>query len=198
MSQIIHSNQVIIFEIFLQESSELRAACRKHLKRHVTGKDGMLFEEGTVLFDSVEPMVFRGMIATSRLFMSSEQTLNLIKVANIVSATHKKNAQLIQEIRDLKKRFRQLVINSADTFDRYWNVTHLHKDLSDNRYARQYNISHSCMGPLEHAQVCMYLEELSQILGIFTERFINPILIANDQKTTVDYYESVFTSSGSL
>jgi hypothetical protein len=137
----------------------------------------MLWAEGVVLYEQVDPMIERGIIATSRLLISDGETISFPRVSNIMSALHRSDTDMLKDIKLHKKDFNEIKLSSGESFDRFWNVRHLHIDINDERYDKQFAIMHSCMGPPAVAELFSNIERISQTLEKFSKSIVKPTLI---------------------
>ena len=175
------ADYLTVLELFHLEGEHLVEACSSHLAQYTVGPDSELWAEGTIFYESIDPMVERGIVATTRLFLSENETIAFSRVANITVQINRANLKRVKAIRSYKKEFQKLKAQSMDSFDRFWNVSHLHRDISDKRHERQYNILHSCQGIPAMAELFLAIESMTHIIRDFDAEIVRPILIAENQ-----------------
>lgn len=188
LMKILEDNQLTILKLFCNEALQLKSACFTHLVSTVTDETGELYDAGTLLYNDIDPMVERGIVATARLFLSENETIFIGRVANMALRFYRDDALKIKEIREFKKAIEKVRAESRDVFDRYWNVTHLHLDINDNRYEEQHNIFASCRGPLQYAYLLKTIEEISDLASNLSRQVIRPMLLESGRATHSGQY----------
>ena len=58
----------------------------------------------------------------------------------------------------------------------FWNVEHLHKDISDHRFQKYFNLRHSCAGPGTTTQLYDALIEVNLLINKLDSEYVEPIL----------------------
>jgi hypothetical protein len=170
-----------ILDLFHIESSTLSEAIKQKFKHYLVKEDSMLWAPGTKLYERVDPLLERGIIATARMLLVKDETISFNRVSEILISEFCTKKKDEEDIKSLSKIFKALRTESNEVFDMFWHVSHLHKDISDERYIKHFNLMHSCAGPPTYALLYDHLIEFSNIISSLDDNYVMPVLIKNNR-----------------
>ena len=179
-SKTLPTKYLIILEHFYYESLGLSESCDTHLKGEKTKEDGVLFAKGTLIYDKIDPMVERGLVATARLLILNSQTIAYIKIIDLLKTIYSADKKKLKKVIKYENDFNKFTAYSIESFDRYWNVSHLHIDLKGERWQKHFNIQHSCMGVPALSELYLNIEKLAQMSASLSEELVKPVLIEKE------------------
>ncbi len=167
--------------LFYQESEVLADACIRYLKHEMTTTTGTIFFDAPFkLYQLVDPIIERGLVATIRLFMGQDKTrtLRLPEIISIVRREYVGETSTQARLLEIKRQFNSLEVEHREVLDRFWNVTHLHIDMTSDpaRYTKQFNARHGCVGPVEVSLVFSCIEQVAALAQETCVNFVRPIL----------------------
>ncbi len=166
-----------VLDMFHAESETLNTAIKKHFKYHILEEDGELFAAGSKFYDSVDLLVERGLLATARMLIVKNETISFNRVSQILLSEFYTKKKDRAKIDDIQATFKSLRAKSNEVFDMFWHVSHLHKDISDDRFIKHFKLMHSCAGPGRYTQLYDHLEKFSEIITELDSKYVVPVLI---------------------
>lgn len=166
-----------VLEMFHAESETLRAAIKKHFQSHILEEDGELFAAGFKYYDQIGLLIERGILATARMLIVKNETISFNRVAHILITEFYNNKKAKANIDNTRAAFKELRTASNEVFDMFWHVSHLYKDISDERFIKHFNLMHSCAGPGTYTQLYDHIVQFSEIVAELDEKYVVPVLI---------------------
>lgn len=167
---------VDILDLFHTESATLSDSTKKYFKYHILEEDGELWAAGTKFYDPIDLLTERGILATARMLLVKEETISFNRVSQILLSDFYTTKNDKKGIISLQSKFKKLRIESNEVFDMFWHVTHLHKDISDERFIKHFNLMHSCAGPGTYTRLYDHIVEFSELFDNLDDEFVIPVL----------------------
>lgn len=170
-----------VLDMFHTESATLSNSIKQHFKHHVPEEDGELWAAGTKFYDPIDLLTERGILATARMLLVKEETISFTRVVQILLSDFYPKKKDKRGILALQSRFKTLRQESNEVFDMFWHVSHLHKDISDERFVKHFNLMHSCAGPGTYTTLYDHITDFSIIIDELDREYIVPILVSNSR-----------------
>mgnify|MGYP003480486799 FL=1 len=106
-----------VLEIFHIEAERFDEAIRNNFNVEVLRQDGELFPSGTRIYKHIDPIIERGIVATSRLLIVKGETSSFQSVCKLVNSELRAERRLKLEL--LKLSFCKLRKNTNEILDMF-------------------------------------------------------------------------------
>src|SRR5687768_3603324 len=105
-----------VLDMFHPESATLSSSIKQYFKHHILEEDGELWATGTKLYDPIDLLIERGILATARILLVKEETISFNRVTQILISDFYPKKKDKQGIIALQSNFKTLRTESNEVF----------------------------------------------------------------------------------